>query len=521
LGSQLWVAPDTSYYVELAGGIVERLDFRSQLFLIRPAGYPLLLAGIFAVFGGASATAILVIQHLMVVAVSLIIALIAWELTESRAGAFAAGAMSACSLQLIAFANVIMTEVPYTLALVAGAYFVIVYHLYGRPRSLALASLFAGISYLLRPVGMTLVAVCLLAALHRVLIAHRESDGRWFRRAAMAAMIALAPAFAVTLPGIIQNKIVHGGDLSRRCANLALYYRVVCMDKLDSRNSAALNDIRGVVAQAVAQGSLPPGTDHQQWGHVWKAYESVRGAGLAEASEMMGRAARDLIREFPGRAAALSIKYCYWILMVPDSFYRFQPGGAPGQITAEGESIRDAAAEIYSAQTYEPMMRRWTGPYEGYLHLQSQRPAGRFPRLQAGATALWTGINRWFYRHIEKGEPVLLLDSPYEAFTALCLVCGVASLATRRRWTWMLVLSLIALQIGVSAVLAGPTPRYAVPVKPLILLFPAMAVGAACAGWKLVPHYVGRVRFRLFQCSSRSERVGRSRAARSRSAASA
>ena len=34
--SQLWVSPDASYYVELAGGIADKLDFRSELFLIRP-----------------------------------------------------------------------------------------------------------------------------------------------------------------------------------------------------------------------------------------------------------------------------------------------------------------------------------------------------------------------------------------------------------------------------------------------------------------------------------------------------
>src|SRR5262245_19366020 len=64
--SQLWVSPDASYYVELAGGLADHADFRSELFLIRPPGYPLFLAAVFKVFGAASPIGILAIQHLMV-----------------------------------------------------------------------------------------------------------------------------------------------------------------------------------------------------------------------------------------------------------------------------------------------------------------------------------------------------------------------------------------------------------------------------------------------------------------------
>jgi hypothetical protein len=117
------------------------------------------------------------------------------------------------------------------------------------------------------------------------------------------------------------------------------------------------------------------------------------------------------------------------------------------------------------------MMRPWTGPYEKYLRLSEAAPGPTTP--------IWTAINRWFYRNIEKG-PTIGGFTPYEAFTWVCLLCALACLFTGRRSAWLVVIAAIGLQIGVSAVLAGPTPRYAVPVQPLLLLFP-VAISAALA----------------------------------------
>lgn len=492
LGSHLWVAPDTSYYAELAGGITDRGDFSSQLFLVRPPGYPLMLAAIFLFFGGHSAAAILIIQHAMVALTAVLVAAIAWELTRSRLSAALAGVMSAASLQLIAFANIVMTEAPFAFVTVLSVYLLICFGRRGQWRWLIAASAAAGLSYLFRPIGITLILPCGLAVLFRFWPSPERRHGRElhtrfpslrhdtqrraqrsiFAQLAIGAALAVIPAFAVTAPAMIRNKMLHGGDLSARCADLALYFRVAYMDKLDSENSTALNEIKAVVAQAIAQGDLPPGSDYRLWGQVWKAYETVRGQGLAEASLVMGRAARDLIREHPVRSAKLTVKYCYWMLMVPDSFYRFQPGGAPATITDEGVCLRKQEAEIFDAATYEPMMRRWTGPYEHYFKLSE---------VQSGPlTPLWTDINRWFYRNIERGPGLPgPIDSPYEAFTWLCLICCAACCAfSKNRTAWMLIAAAIALQIGISAVLAGPTPRYAVPLKPLLVLFPA-----ACAGF--------------------------------------
>ncbi len=481
-GSHLWASPDASYYVELAGGIADNQDFRSELFLIRPPGYPLMLAAIFRIFGAASPTAIQIIQHVMVVATTALVAMIAWQLTRHRAAALAAGLMTACSLQLVSYANLIMTEVPYTLALVASVYCLIAYHLHGRLRMLAAASALAGISYLFRPIGMAVIAVCLAAAMHRCWLESGVPRSLVaVRRVTALSLAAIAPAFVVAAPAMLQNKLIHGGDLSSRCANLALYFRVFEMDKLDSDKSAALTDIRSVVREAVSRGVVPRDANWRVWGPVWQAYSAVRGAGLAESSEIMGQAARDLIREYPLATLDKTTRYSFWMVLVPDGFYRFHPGGAPGLINAAGESVRDPQADILASNTYEPMLRRWIDPWQHYLPLQSE---------PTPLTSIWSGAAGWFRRHIEKGPSILGVgDSPYEAFGWLCLFGMAAACFAPRRSTWMLIIGVIAFQVVVSAFLAGPTPRYAVPVRPLLLLFPAVAI---LVPWRLARHLFAR-----------------------------
>jgi len=279
---------------------------------------------------------------------------------------------------------------------------------------------------------------------------------------------------------MVQNQLLHGGDLSTRCADLALYFRIAYMDKLDSQNSAALNDIRTVVAEARERGLIGGNTDHRLWGPVWKAYEKVRGVGLADSSRIMGRAARDLIMENPLAVAGGTVRYALWMILVPDGFYRFHPGGAPGICGADGECRRDPHAAILSADTYEPMMRPWTRPYEHYLPLRSDATP---------LTPFWSGVSRWFYERVEKGPPILGIgDSPFEAFGWLCFFGMLISLFVPNRGCWLIVIAAIGLQIVVSAFLAGPTPRYAVPIRPLLLLFPAMPFLAIA---QLVRRYCG------------------------------
>lgn len=484
--SQLWVSPDASYYVELAGGLADRFDLSSQLFLIRPPGYPVFLAVLFRIFGESSPTAILVTQHLMVIGVVYLIALIAWRITQRPWMSLSAGLMAACSLQLIAYANLIMTEVPYTLATVWAVYHLLVFQQTGRSLALALASLLVGVSYTFRPIGMVLLPVCgIVAVVATLQIARSSQLLRRFESAAYGVRTvvlrslafrfacAVVPAMVVYLPCRAQNELIHGGDLSSRCADLALYFRIVYMDKLDSTRSEALNDIRRTVDEAADKGLIPADADYRLWGPVWQAYEKSRGVRLAESSRIMGRAARDLIAEHPVGVLDGTIRYSLWMILVPDAFYRFHPDGTPGICDARGECRRDPNAAILASNTYEPMMRPWTHPQAHYLPLRSKATF---------LTPLWSALSAWFYHNIEKGRSVLGIgDSPFEAFGWLCIMGMLGSLMMPQRGTYLVIIAAVGLQIVVSAFLAGPTPRYAVPVRPLLLLFPAIPASFAIA----------------------------------------
>lgn len=472
-GSPLWVTPDASYYIALAGGLADHADFSNELFLIRPPGYPIFLASIFRIFGEQSPVAIQVVQHLMVVGICVISAMLAWELTRRRVMAFLAGLMCALSIQLLTFANLIFAEVPYTLALLLSVYFLVRYHQEGVRRHLVLASLLAGASYLLRPTGLAMVAVCVLAAMHRSWVAFRQTDPTTrlrFRQVVGDLARAIIPAALVMAPMAIQNRLVHGGGVSSRSSGLALYHRVFRMDKLDSRTSESLNKIKEVVRQAKLSGVLRPDDELQLWGTVVKAYQHVHGKSLVQSSVIMGQAAREVIRQHPRKFAIDTGRYAYWMLFTPNTFYQFLPGGVPGIVRPNGDCARDPDAQIYDIATYQPMLDTWIRPYRHYL------PLSTAPRA---LTPLWHDLTRAFHRHVANGTLVPGVDrSLYEIFSMCCLAGLALTVLARNRTTWLIVIgAVLATQTIGSAFYAGPTPRYAIPVNPLMLLGFAFLIG--------------------------------------------
>ncbi|RME41137.1 MAG: phospholipid carrier-dependent glycosyltransferase, partial [Planctomycetota bacterium] len=530
LGSRLWVTPDASYYVTLAGGIADRGDFSNELFLIRPVGYPLFLAGVFRLFGPLSPDAIQVSQHLMVVGICVLAALIGWELTRRRSVALLTGLFVSLSLQLLTFANLIFAEVPYALALTACVYALVRFHRSGSLRCLAAASALAGIASLLRPTGLALVPVCVCVALWRTLrirradpsigrspwalsamvrryfaprsrmecrsVARAEARGseleneerpnrvatvrernesraatvrerfsslktsrfpRLFRITAVS-VCALLPALVFIVPPEWHNRRVHGGDAVSRCRNLALYHRIFRMDGLDAPQSDALADIRQTVEEARRRGFLRPDDDIRLWGTVVKAYRTVRGWSLAQAAGVMGDAARDALDAHRKEVLLNTIRYAYWMLASTDTFYRFHPGGAPGLTRPNGERVRATGAELFDIATYRPMLDEWLQPYRHYLPLRiDPRPL----------TPLWRAVARVFHRYADQPpSPVRIGDTLYEVFTWICLLgLALASAIGPRRGAWILIIGgVLATQVFGSALYAGPTPRYAVPV---------------------------------------------------------
>jgi len=472
-GSRLWVYPDSIDYIQLAGGLADRFDVTQELFLIRTPAYPFLLAAIFSLFGSASPVAILLLQHGMAVATAVLAAAIAWHMSGRRTAALLTGVMSASSLQILAYANLVLTETPYALTLLACVYFLVRFLREHHLRLLAWGSLAAGLSYLFRPVGLHLVGACLFAAAWLGASSRVERNPLRSRPGSRQALryvcATIAPAILVIAPWSITNSIVNGGVEAARCLDYVFYLRAATFDGLDSTTSEAMADIHGVLDEARQRGVIPADASYRDRGTVIKAYQAVRGSTFAECSEIMGRAGRDLMREHPWEIAVGTLRYSMWMLQSPDPVYRFQPGGASG---VGGK--RDGSADIYDIATYsrgpgswEPVLRA----RERYLPLETGRPA---------AAGVWTAVNRWFYRHVDAAGPVGgILDSRYEQFIALCAIGAVLTLFCRDRAAWLLIALVIAGQVGVSALLSGPQTRYALPVRPLLFLYFALLITAA------------------------------------------
>jgi hypothetical protein len=462
LASQLWVYPDSIDYIQLAGGIADRFDLTNELFLVRTPGYPLFLAIIFWMFGASSPSVILVAQHAMAVATAVLTAAIAWRLTSRRTTAALAGILCACSLQILAYANLVLTETPYMLTFIAAVYCLVRYHQHEERRWLVAASLLSGVGYLLRPVALYLVAVCAAAALRRAWTMRRAPHLARRRWGVVVELVsASGPVLVVAAPWMVLTMSSHHSLQAARCLDYVLYFRAATLDGLDSNQSPAVTDIHKVVEKAKRTGDLSANADYRDRATVIKAYQAVRQAGFAESSAVLGRAGRDLMVEHPASITLNTFKYAVWMLLSPDPVYRFQPGGAPGK-----EGKRDADAVIYDTGTYAFGDGSWEWVLRDYRHYL---PLSAEP---CALTPWWTALMTWFHRQVEHGPAIVRLgDSLFEAIMLLCVAGGALSLFYRDRTAWFTVAAVISLHVWVSTFLGGPQTRYAAPVKPILCLY--------------------------------------------------
>ncbi len=472
--AQLWVYPDSIDYIVLGSHVADRFDFSNQAFLIRPIGYPLLLAGIFKLFGSASPIVVMIVQHTITIATVLVTCLIAWRLTTSRTITLVTGILGAFSLQALCYANLVLTETPFALALVASVYFLIVHLQDGRWRFLVLASAIAGISYLFRPIGLHLLGACALAAMLRTWrdIQDRKDHGLsvapkyWLRRLAIGGTLAIVPAIAVTAPWSIKNALQHKSVESTSVLDYVLYVRAVTIDDLDSTTSETMIDIHHVVNEAIASGHLHPDADYRDRATVIKAYETIRGASYAESITILGRAAKDIMLENPLAITIDTIKYAYWMLLAPDPVYRFQPDAALG---INGK--KDVTATLYDVSTYSEGYGSWESVLKNHRH---HLPLSAEPRL---ATPIARSVATQYHKLIDKGAPVFgLWDSRYEQWMIFIGLAGTMTMLTKRRSEWLLIAAVIAAHVLVSAFLSGPQTRYAQPVRPLLLMYAAFGL---------------------------------------------
>jgi hypothetical protein len=469
----LILVPDSVWYAQLGAGIADQLDFSNELFLQRPVGYPALLAVIFALCGAKSPIALLILQHAMVLATAWLAMGIALELTRARWVMALTGLGVVCSLQLVGYAQAVLTEVPYTLLIVLLLWLTVRFHARGYWRLLAIASAVAGLATLVRPTGQYMAAICLLAALHRCLI-ERDRAGSRLIRWVRATGLAVVPCLAVTMLAVLFNGLVLGEFRSLSRTGASLFYRTRVEDQLNSSTNEALGRIDFALDQYEASrppGSSPP-TRYMSY-FVTDACRAVYGMTPSEADQLMVDASVGLILEHPGVFARKSAASAVRMPFLVDDIHRFVPGGC----VTDGWHAPSHEMFIGTNAYYRSTARLDVGDiHDRYL------PTVHEPRW---ATRMWRSLVGLHYRYVEHGRSLTrLTDSLHEDYVLLVMVGGLLLLVQRRPSTSAILIGAVVLHVLI-AVLVATCARYMAPIQPVLKLFVAVAVvrGVWAIGW--------------------------------------
>jgi len=460
--TNLWVTPTSMEYLELAADLLHGRGLSNELFLIRTPAYPMLLAAVFAVFDSWSPAVLSGLQHLMTAGVVFTTAATAWRVTGGRGLTLFVGLATALNLQIIAFAPQVMSETPFILGAACCLYFLVTFARTNRAGAIFWASTAAAIAYLFRPIGLTLTALCAFLVGWEMVRARRIS-----LRPAVAVLL---PSILFILPWMVHNQFVHGAQSFTRTLDFALYNRAVFVERPQESSGPALSELRGVVAEAKRAGKLDADADEGLAWTVWMAYRDVENASLKESSQKLGAAAWESLKRDPKKLAFDSVRYTAWMLLSPDSSYRYVPGGAPG---VGGK--RPRCAVVFDSGLYREPHAAVLATYSDFLPLSSEPKA---------TTPIWEVMVRMYHRVFELGPaPRPVLDSLYEVTVAFCLLGLAASLFSTERRLWLIVAAVVGLQIVPSAFVAGVGPRYSVPIQPQLILFGAWFgawIGVSC-----------------------------------------
>ncbi len=186
--------PDSAEYHALARTLLQRGQFsRSPAGppeLFRTPGYPLLLAGVYAI-AGASVRAVLVVQALLDTTLCYLVYLLGRRVVSQRAGLLAA-ALQAVSTVAVVSVGRVLSDGPFTVLFTAALLAALRHFRTGQLRSaLVLSALLAAACYV-RPVGLYFAVAAM------VVLACRR---RRFRQA----MVATACFAACAVPWVVRN----------------------------------------------------------------------------------------------------------------------------------------------------------------------------------------------------------------------------------------------------------------------------------------------------------------------------
>lgn len=448
---RLWYATDSAKYIELAIGMAEGKGFSQELFQFRLPGYPLMLAAIFRLFGHSSPVVIQFVQHAMVAATAVLAAGCAWILRPRPSFAILTGLLSAGCLQLLAYANTVLTEAPHALVVTLCVYMLLRFKHTGALRWLAIASLAAGLCATTKGIGQLMILLCLVVAAHDC----------WtrLRRPSRVLACAVLPAAALVTP-IFLNSWVHFGRWQLTCqSDLILYHRAVMVEGLDSDSSESLQTIKETVRMGHLLGITPahlPDTD--PWAFEI-AYRRLFDASISDAADILGSAARDLVAQNRLLMLTRGPRYAYRTMFMPDLYYLVVPGAMPDDMF----DVRHEAARI----------SRIVGPdrLERFLPLDTRPTA---------TSAALGRVTHSIREQVDKAPPIAgFMSNRYEEFILLCVLGGAIGLVRANRVAWLIPAAAIVIHVVVSSYLGGVWTRYTVPVLPLVYLYGAFAIASA------------------------------------------
>jgi hypothetical protein len=448
---QLWVTPDSAGYLTLAIAAAERGELSDPLLLFRLPGYPLLLAGVFCVFGEASPVALRVVQHAMFVACVCLTVLIAHRLSVRRFWLVFVGVIAALNPYLSAYADAVLTEVPYTLFLLLWCYLMLRHWAEGSAWTVVAASFTAAGLTMLKDAGpfvllMTAAVAILVAA--RGIYAFRQSAARSkLPQAGRAMVYATVPAGIVLLPLLWHY---HGtfGQFGLNCNRGMLpYYRAACVDRLDAPDSAALARVKRDLRAAQAAGVVGADATIHDYLPIVRAVQYAcdptsrqifASRALPEVAKALSHAGWDVMRAHPREIAVGTWPHVRHIALTPDNAYR---------------ASHDAYTAFVTKRVGDAMQR--------YLPANSTAHR-RSPGMSVVANA--------YHRACERPLPEVTV-SAYELMVLLSFVGGmVACVVRRREGAWILAMLVVYHIVG-SGFMGGLEPRYVVPVQPLLVVW--------------------------------------------------
>lgn len=490
LAVPLFQLPDSVWYVQIAADIAEDLRFDNPLILQRPLGYPLFLASIFSLFGQTSSIAIQIAQHLMTLTVGFLTMMIVTELSRSRTLMVLAGLGTVTSFGLIGYANIVLTETCYTLAIWVGIYSIIRFHMCRGLRWIVLASVAAGAACSIKPTGAVLLGVCAVAILFE--IRRARSAGSPILRLFGKATAAAAVPWVLMIGGLIAiNGFAQGKFLLMQRAGAVLYTRTMEIDRLTSDRNQPLARIMSAMDEWDARrpADTPPLRRTLHF-HAELACREIHGMSDAEIDKLLCKAGMELVREHWETVLWNTTRHMMRSPLLPDGAYRHVPGGA----IADGWHY-PMDAELIGVSAYHHSTARLArdGILDRYFPQDSDAPRHR------PATPLWSEIARAKYRAIDSAPSMTgLTDSRYGDYALLCAIGGVVSLLGPRRSGWILLVLALGLHLLATG-LHSDDPRYVVPMIPMLEIFAAVFIVriAAAVRWawpritgQTIPHNV-------------------------------